>query len=166
VGEPADPVWRGEAVPGAPCSCAMSRPCTENRLTRPSSSGRTHHEHARSFRSQGCQTEDGSGVGCLRNISKLKHDVAPEKCALPQENRALSPRMQPRARRVIDAALAIVHLHAFCRLVLRPRDTHRVDIRLNVSPIVFAIIQNGYRWCATYKISSMIVPVSPQSNMR
>src|SRR5277367_2149056 len=57
----------------------------ENRLTRPSSSGRTHHEHARSFRSQGCQTEDGSGVGCLRNISKLKHDVALEQCALPQK---------------------------------------------------------------------------------
>jgi hypothetical protein len=129
--------------------------CTENRLTKPSSSGRTHREHERSFRSKGARPKMGQVL------------AAWGKMRVASENRALSPRMQPRAGRVIDAALAIVHLHAFCRLVLRPRDTHRVDLRLNVSPIVFAIIHNGYRWCATtYKISSMIVPVSPQSNMR
>ena len=32
--------------------------------------------------------------------------------------------MQLRAGRVIDDALAIVHLNAFCRLVLGRRDTH------------------------------------------
>jgi len=32
--------------------CAMSRPCTENCLTNPSSSGRTYHERERSFRSK------------------------------------------------------------------------------------------------------------------
>jgi len=51
--------------------CAMSFPCPENCLTKRSSSGRTHREHRRSFRSKGCQTEDGSGVGCLGNIGKL-----------------------------------------------------------------------------------------------
>ena len=71
-------------------------------------------------------------------------------------------------RRVIDDALAIVHYIEFCGFVLRPRDTHRVGIRLNVLPIVFAIIPPSTMGigCATYKISSMIVSVSPQSNMR
>jgi hypothetical protein len=122
---------------------AMSCPCAENRLTKPSSSCRTYHEHGKVVPIQGCQTEDGSGAGCLGNIGKLKHDVARNN-ARASENRALSPACQPRAGRVIDDALAIVHLHAFCRLVFRPRATQRVDIRLNVSPIVFAIIQNGY----------------------
>ena len=62
------------------------------------------------------------------------------KMRVASENRALSPGMQPRAGRVIDDALAIVHYIEFCRFVLRPRDTHRVGIRLNVLPIVFAII--------------------------
>src|ERR1700730_13403481 len=48
------------------------------------------------------------------------------KMRVASENRALSPRMQPRAGRVIDDALAIVHYIEFCRFVLRPRDTHRI----------------------------------------
>ena len=62
------------------------------------------------------------------------------KMRVASENRALSPGMQPRAGRVIDDALAIVHYIEFYGFVLKPRDTHRVGIRLNVLPIVFAII--------------------------
>jgi hypothetical protein len=46
----------------------------------------------------------------LGNIGKLKHDVALEKCALPQKIALYPLALQPRAGRVIDAALAIVHL--------------------------------------------------------
>jgi hypothetical protein len=60
---------------------SMSR----NRLTKPSNSARTYHEHGRSFRSKGCQAEDGSGVGCLGNVGKLEHDVAPWVGGRPRE---------------------------------------------------------------------------------
>ena len=49
------------------CRVPMSR----NRLTKPSNSDRTHHEHGRSFRSKGYQAEDGSGVELLENVGKL-----------------------------------------------------------------------------------------------
>ena len=39
--------------------CAMSCPCTENCLTKRSSSGRTHREHERSFRSKGARPKMG-----------------------------------------------------------------------------------------------------------
>ena len=52
----------------------------------------------------------------------------------------LFPSHATESRHVIDDALAIVHYIEFYGFVLRPRDTHRVGIRLNVLPIVFAII--------------------------
>ena len=39
--------------------CAMSCPCTENCLTKRSSSARTHREHERSFRSRGARPKMG-----------------------------------------------------------------------------------------------------------
>lgn len=39
--------------------CAISCPCTENCLTKRSSSGRTHREHERSFRSKGARPKMG-----------------------------------------------------------------------------------------------------------
>ena len=72
-------------------------------------------------------------------IGKLAHDIALENARCLRKS-CFIPSHAPRAGRVIDDALAIVHYIEFCRFVLRPRDTHRVDIRLNVLPIVFAII--------------------------
>jgi hypothetical protein len=82
------PFGEGKPVPGAPCSnvCQegkegrrqmLARPASDVRqleglcLTKRSSSARTHREHER-VPIQGCQTKDGSGVGCLGNIAKLK----------------------------------------------------------------------------------------------
>jgi hypothetical protein len=39
----------------------------------------------RSDPKKGARPKIGSGVGCLGSIGKLKHDVAPENCALPQK---------------------------------------------------------------------------------
>ena len=64
--------------------CAMSCPCTENCLTKRSSSGRTHREHE--GRSDP-RVPDRRWVSCrlLGENWQVKHDVAPEKCALPQK---------------------------------------------------------------------------------
>jgi hypothetical protein len=64
--------------------CAMSCPCTENCLTKRSSSGRTHREHE--GRSDP-RVPDRRWVSCrlLGEHWQVKHDVAPEKCALPQK---------------------------------------------------------------------------------
>ena len=56
------------------------------------------------------------------------------------EKSCFIPSHATEGRGVIDDALAIVHYIEFFSFVLRPRDTHRVGIRLNVLPIVFAII--------------------------
>ena len=72
-------------------------------------------------------------------IGKLAHDIALENARCLRKS-CFIPSHAPRAGRVIDDALAIVHYIEFYRFVLRPRDTHRVGIRLNVLPIVFAII--------------------------
>ena len=72
-------------------------------------------------------------------IGKLAHDIALENARCLRKS-CFIPSNAPRAGRVIDDALAIVHYIEFCGFVLRPRDTHRVGIRLNVLPIVFAII--------------------------
>ena len=88
--------------------CAMSCPCTENCLTKRSSSGRTHREHERSFSSKGARW-----VSCrlLGEHCQVKHDVAPEKCALPQKL-VLYPLACNREQGALsDDALAIVHLH-------------------------------------------------------
>jgi hypothetical protein len=69
--------------------CAMSCPCTENCLTKPSSFGRICRDTEGGSDPKKCQTIDGSGVGCLGNIGKLKYDVAPEN-ARCVESRALS----------------------------------------------------------------------------
>jgi hypothetical protein len=59
-------------------------PCTENCLTKRSSSGRTHREHE--GRSDP-RVPDRRWVSCrlLGENWQVKHDVAPEKCALPQK---------------------------------------------------------------------------------
>ena len=66
-------------------------------------------------------------------IGKLAHDIALENARCLRKS-CFIPSHAPRAGRVIDDALAIVHYIEFYGFVLRPRDTHRVGIRLNVLP--------------------------------
>ena len=88
-GTPSDACATGIRRPAARrfgiCPGVLCRvPCTENCLTKRSSSGRTHREHE--GRSDP-RVPDRRWVSCrlLGENWQVKHDVAPEKCALPQK---------------------------------------------------------------------------------
>lgn len=148
-GTPSDACATGIRRPAARrfgiCPGVLCRvPCTENCLTKRSSSGRTHGEHE--GRSDP-RVPDRRWVSCrlVGEHWQVKHDVAPEKCALSQKL-VLYPLACNREQGTLsDDALAIVHLHCVLPSCFEPRETHRVDLRLNVSPIVFVIIQSGNR---------------------
>jgi hypothetical protein len=72
--------------------CAMSRPCTENCLTNPSSSGRTYHEHGRSFPIQKSARPKMGQVSVAWGTFAKLNMMLRRKNARCLRNRALSPR--------------------------------------------------------------------------